>query len=33
VLGWPLLETREERLEWIEGFSDHAMVGFEVWEG
>jgi len=33
VLGWPRLETREERLDWIEGYSDHAMVGFEVWGG
>ena len=33
VLGWPGLETREERLEGIEGSSDHAMVGFEVWGG
>jgi len=30
VLGWPLL-AGDQRLSWLEEYSDHAMIGFEVW--
>jgi len=32
VLGWPKLEG-DERRKWIETFSDHAMLSFELGEG
>ncbi len=30
VRGWPKLETREERLDWVGRYSDHALLYFEV---
>ena len=30
VRGWPKLETRDERLEWVRRYSDHALLYFEV---
>jgi endonuclease/exonuclease/phosphatase family metal-dependent hydrolase len=30
VRGWPKLESREERLDWVRRYSDHALLYFEV---
>ena len=30
VRGWPELETEEEQVEWIEKYSDHALLFFQV---
>jgi hypothetical protein len=31
VLGWVGVDTEAGEKAWIEAYSDHAMVGFEVW--
>jgi hypothetical protein len=30
VRGWPKLESRDERLDWVRRYSDHALLYFEV---
>lgn len=30
VRGWPKLESRDDRLEWVRRYSDHALLYFEV---
>ena len=32
VRGWPTLATEQEQRDWITGFSDHALLFFEVQE-